>query len=72
MTQDQIYSIFDHDGLLSSKIDTFEFREGQLLMAQDVLQCYESNAVAAIEAGTGIGKSFAYLVPALYAAFDDP
>lgn len=72
MTKDQIYSIFDHDGLLSSKIDTFEFREGQLLMAMDVLQCYDSKAVAAIEAGTGIGKSFAYLVPALYAAFDDP
>ena len=72
MTQEQIYNIFDHDGLLSSKIDAFEFREGQLLMANDVLQCYENNAIAAIEAGTGIGKSFAYLVPALYAAFDDP
>ena len=71
MTGDQIYRIFDHDGLLSSKIDTFEFREGQLLMALDVLSCYEKNAVAAIEAGTGIGKSFAYLVPALYYAFDD-
>ena len=71
MTSDQIYRIFDHDGLLSSKIDSFEFREGQLLMALDVLSCYEKNAVAAIEAGTGIGKSFAYLVPALYYAFDD-
>ena len=71
MTADQIYRIFDHDGLLSSKIDSFEFREGQLLMALDVLSCYERNAVAAIEAGTGIGKSFAYLVPALYYAFDD-
>ena len=71
MTGDQIYRIFDHDGLLSSKIDSFEFREGQLFMALDVLSCYEKNAVAAIEAGTGIGKSFAYLVPALYYAFDD-
>ena len=71
MTGDQIYRIFDHDGLLSSRIDSFEFREGQLLMALDVLSCYEKNAVAAIEAGTGIGKSFAYLVPALYYAFDD-
>ena len=71
MTAEQIYRIFDHDGLLSSKIDSFEFREGQLLMALDVLSCYERNAVAAIEAGTGIGKSFAYLVPALYYAFDD-
>ena len=72
MTQDQIYRIFDHDGILSKKIDSFEFREGQLLMALDVLSAYKENAVAAIEAGTGIGKSFAYLVPALYYAFDDP
>lgn len=71
MTAEQIYRIFDHDGLLSSKIDSFEFREGQLLMALDVLSSYDTNAVAAIEAGTGIGKSFAYLVPALYYAFDD-
>ena len=72
MTQEQIYRIFDHDGILSTKIDSFEFREGQLLMALDVLSAYKENAVAAIEAGTGIGKSFAYLVPALYYAFDDP
>ena len=72
MTEDQIYRIFDHDGILSTKIDSFEFREGQLLMALDVLSAYKENAVAAIEAGTGIGKSFAYLVPALYYAFDDP
>ncbi len=72
MTKDQIYGIFDQDGLLSSKLDSFEFREGQLLMALDVLSCYQRNSIGAIEAGTGIGKSFAYLVPALYYAFDDP
>ncbi len=72
MTEDQIYRIFDHEGFLSKKLDSFEYREGQLLMALDVLSCYERNGIGAIEAGTGIGKSFAYLVPALYYAFDDP
>ena len=71
MKDEQIFRIFDQDGLLSS-MEKFEFREGQLLMARDVLSCYQNNAIAAIEAGTGIGKSFAYLVPALYYAFDDP
>lgn len=71
MTEKQIYEIFDQDGLLSQKLDTFEFREGQLLMALDVLNCYQKNGIGAIEAGTGIGKSFAYLVPALFYAFDD-
>lgn len=71
MTREQIYEIFDQDGLLSSRLDTYEFREGQLKMALDVLEAYQTNAVCAIEAGTGIGKSFSYLVPALLCAFED-
>ena len=72
MTTDQVYKIFDHDGLLSKNIDSFEYREGQLMMALDVLDCYQNERVGAIEAGTGIGKSFAYLVPAMFYAFDNP
>ena len=71
MTEESIYNIFDDSGLLCEKLDNFEFREGQLKMALDVLKTYQDNGIAAIEAGTGIGKSFAYLVPALYYAFDD-
>ena len=71
MTEDRIYEIFDEGGLLCEKLDNFEFREGQLHMAEDVLKTYKDNGIAAIEAGTGIGKSFAYLVPALYYAFED-
>ena len=71
MTEDQVYEIFDHNGVLSRNIGSFEFREGQLLMAKDVLDCYQKNSIGAIEAGTGIGKSYAYLVPAMYYAFDD-
>lgn len=71
MTKEQIYEIFDQDGILSDKLSSYEFREGQLMMAMDVLSSYQTNAVCAIEAGTGIGKSFAYLVPALFYAFDD-
>ena len=62
MNWEQIYEIFDHDGILSRKVGSFEFREGQLLMAKDVLSCYQNNSIGAIEAGTGIGKSYAYLV----------
>jgi len=71
MNEDRIYEIFDHDGILSRNIKTFEFREGQLLMAKDVLSCYQNNSIGAIEAGTGIGKSYAYLVPAMFYAFED-
>ena len=65
MNEKQIYEIFDQDGLLCNNLDSYEFRDGQLKMALDVLHCYEKNCVGAIEAGTGIGKSYAYLVPAI-------
>jgi ATP-dependent DNA helicase DinG len=72
LTKTDIYGIFDKDGVLDKRFPSYEYREGQLLMADLVRQSYEDNAIAAIEAGTGIGKSFAYLVPALYNAMQDP
>jgi ATP-dependent DNA helicase DinG len=61
----EIYDIFDIDGTLSQGFSNYEFREGQLEMALKVATAYDNNAIAALEAGTGIGKSFAYLVPAI-------
>lgn len=72
MTKHDIYQIFDKGGTLEQNFPSYEYREGQLLMAELVRQSYENHAIAAIEAGTGIGKSFAYLVPALYHAIQDP
>ncbi len=39
-------------------------RPGQILMAEQVRQALQEKRHAVIEAGTGIGKSFAYLIPA--------
>ncbi len=72
MTEQQIYEIFDQDGVLCNGLKNYEFREGQLKMALDVLHCYKNNCIGAIEAGTGIGKSFAYLVPAILQTEDKP
>jgi len=72
LTKNDIYQIFDKGGSLEKRFSTYEYREGQLLMADLVRDCYDSHAIAAIEAGTGIGKSFAYLVPALYHAMQEP
>ncbi|HKL58013.1 MAG TPA: ATP-dependent DNA helicase [Sphaerochaeta sp.] len=71
MTKNDIYQIFDKGGSLEKRFSTYEYREGQLLMADMVREAYDTNAIAAIEAGTGIGKSFAYLVPALYHAMQE-
>ena len=48
-----------------SIIEGFEEREGQKEMVKEVCKSFNENKTALIEAGTGIGKSLAYLIPAI-------
>ena len=59
---------FSEDGILSSAYENFEFRNSQKEMAEFIVKILEKKSHAFIEAPTGVGKSFAYLVPALYFA----
>ncbi len=45
-------------------IPDFEQRDGQLQMALDVVDAFNEGSISLLEAGTGTGKSLAYLVPA--------
>jgi ATP-dependent DNA helicase DinG len=56
---------FAADGLLAARIPGFKPRAQQLEMAAAIEQAIGSNGVLVAEAGTGTGKTFAYLVPAL-------
>src|SRR5256714_15433527 len=58
---------FAPEGALAAKIPEFKRRTQQLEMAQAIAQAIETNDVLVAEAGTGTGKTFAYLVPALLA-----
>ncbi|MDD7202610.1 MAG: ATP-dependent DNA helicase [Sphaerochaetaceae bacterium] len=58
-------SIFGLGGALSKGIDGFTYRSGQEKMACLVGEAFDQDLFAVIEAGTGIGKSFAYLVPSM-------
>lgn len=58
-------AVFSPDGALSHALDGYSYREGQLKMADMVDKSFRTDTLAVIEAGTGIGKSFAYLVPSL-------
>lgn len=62
---EEVREVFSRDGPLSSALDGFESREGQVDMALEVTRAFNENRVLAAEAGTGVGKSFAYLVPAI-------
>jgi len=57
--------IFGHDGPLARSLPDFKVRREQLRMAQSVSDALASHTSLVIEAGTGTGKTFAYLVPAL-------
>jgi len=55
--------IFSRGGILSTALQGFEYRAGQLAMAISVSDALRSESTIMVEAGTGIGKSLAYLVP---------
>ena len=57
--------IFSPDGLLSTAIPGYRLRPQQLEMAERIAAAIADNRVLIAEAGTGTGKTFAYLIPAL-------
>ena len=60
--------IFSHGGLISQHLDGYEFRQEQLQMAHEVARALIDAEHLIVEAGTGVGKSFAYLIPAISVA----
>ncbi|HKA46060.1 MAG TPA: ATP-dependent DNA helicase [Burkholderiales bacterium] len=61
----ELRSIFSPAGPLAQAVPGYRGRPFQLEMAQAVAEAIAANAVLVAEAGTGTGKTFAYLVPAL-------
>ena len=57
--------IFSPGGLISQHLEGYEFREEQLQMAHEVSRALTGSEHLIVEAGTGVGKSFAYLIPAI-------
>lgn len=53
-------TIFGENGLMANALSGYEVRAGQLHMARLIQRAIEMGEPAVIEAGTGIGKSFAY------------
>ena len=60
-----LYQFFAPGGLLSRTHPAYEFRRGQLQMAQAVEQALEERRHLIVEAGTGTGKTLAYLMPVI-------
>lgn len=62
---EQVDQAFASDGVLSRMVLQFRPRPGQVEMARAIAQTIEAGGVLVVEAGTGVGKTFSYLVPAL-------
>ena len=67
ITPEKLASLFSPDGALAAHIENFRARPQQVEMAQAIAEAIEGNSLLIAEAGTGTGKTFAYLVPALLA-----
>lgn len=61
----EIEDIFGHNGLLSQKLPNYELRIGQLEFSKDVIDAFNKGNYLVGEAGTGVGKSLGYLIPAI-------
>ena len=57
-------SALEHGGAFSQYFENYEYRNEQVEMLQVVADALSSGRHVMVEAGTGVGKSFAYLVPA--------
>jgi hypothetical protein len=58
-------SVLGEAGRIAARLDRYEFRPEQLEMAEAVEHAIVNREHLIVEAGTGVGKSFAYLVPAI-------
>jgi ATP-dependent DNA helicase DinG len=62
---DDIARALGPKGILARSLDDYEHRPQQVEMARAIAHAFNKDRIAVIEAGTGVGKSMAYLLPAI-------
>ncbi len=65
---DQIDTLLGEGGTLSKSLENYEFRPEQVEICKTILKAFEERTPCLVEAGTGVGKSLAYLIPAVITA----
>jgi ATP-dependent DNA helicase DinG len=61
---DEVSALLEHGGAFAHYFKNFQFRSQQVEMLRAITQAFNENYHLLVEAGTGTGKSFAYLIPA--------
>ena len=76
----KVFSVLDEDkmafylssqGPLAKKGENYEERPSQIELVKNVASAFNSGKIAAFEAGTGVGKSYAYLIPSMLWAINN-
>jgi predicted DnaQ family exonuclease/DinG family helicase len=61
----EMAAFFDREGMLEKSFGKFEHRSAQIEMSEQVARAFNESKFLVVEAGTGTGKSMAYLLPAI-------
>lgn len=66
-----LFDVFSKNGILSSCLEDYKVRDDQITASEKIEEALSTSSMAFIEAGTGIGKTYAYLVPVILALARD-
>jgi ATP-dependent DNA helicase DinG len=66
MKQPTMQEVLGPNGLVAQVLDAYEFRPQQVEMAEAIARALAGGEAVLVEAGPGTGKTFAYLIPAIY------
>jgi ATP-dependent DNA helicase DinG len=64
LDEDEVAAILEHGGEFSQYFDNYEYRIEQVDMLRSITKAISEGQHLLVEAGTGVGKSYAYLIPA--------
>src|SRR5687767_5808809 len=68
MQDNLLHTVFGPGGLIARSHANYEYRDGQVKMSEAITKAFEQKRHLIVEAGTGTGKTLAYLIPAIAAA----
>jgi len=68
---EKIIASLQEGGAVASRLNSYEPRQAQLDLLQLITRAFNKDAHVMAEAGTGVGKSFAYLLPAMHFALEN-
>jgi ATP-dependent DNA helicase DinG len=68
---DELAASLEEGGAVANRLEAFESRPSQIDLMRLIIRGFNEDALVAAEAGTGVGKSLAYLLPAMRYALDN-